>query len=110
MHKGVCFNVHHNIVAIARHVDMHNVTPWRTRLALHRTKRGEVILAQQTLCGAVHPLRIQRLVIMRHALAQHRRTQPVIIDDVAVATRRRAKAGVKIVGNSFHPTHRDVTR
>ncbi len=89
---------------------MHHVAPRGARLTLHRAKRGEIILSQQTLRGALHTRGIKRLVKMRHALAQHRRTQAMIIDNVTIAARRGAEPGVKIRRHMFDPTHRDVTR
>ena len=108
MYKGIRFDVHHHICTITGDVNMHHVAPRGTRLALYRTKRGEIILSQQTLSGALHPLRIQRQIIMGYAAAQYRRPQTMIIDNITIATRRGAEAGVKILRNRLHPAHRNV--
>ena len=68
MYKGIRFDIHHHIRAVAGNVNMHHVAPRGTRLALYRAKRGKVILAQQTLRSALHALGVERLVKMRHAM------------------------------------------
>lgn len=68
MYKGIRFDIHHHIRAVAGNVNMHHVAPRGTRLALYRAKRGKVILSQQTLRGALHTLGVERLVKMRYAM------------------------------------------
>ena len=82
----------------------------RDGLALHRTERGEIILAQQTLRSPMHPFSVQRFVKMGYPFTQYRRAQPMIVDDVAITASRGAKSGMKIIRYSFNPTHGDVTR
>ena len=110
MYKGIRFDIHHHISAVTGNVNVHHVAPRGSRLALHCAKRGKVILPQQTLRGALHARGVERLVKMRDAMTQYRRTQAMIIDDVTIAARRGAEPGMKIRRYMFDPTHRDVTR
>ncbi|MOA13723.1 hypothetical protein D3C78_1337850 [compost metagenome] len=110
MYKGICFDIHHHIRAITADVYVHHVSPRRTRLALHRAKRGKVIFTNQRLRSALHTFRIQRRVKVRHTLPKYRRAKALIVDDVAIATRRGAETRVKIIRHIFHPAHSDVTR
>ncbi|SAH09859.1 Uncharacterised protein [Enterobacter cloacae] len=69
MYKGIGFDIHHHIRAIPTDVNVHDVTPRRTGLTLHRTKRRKIILSNQTLRRTLHTFCIQRFIKMRHALA-----------------------------------------
>ncbi|OAF42427.1 hypothetical protein AXK33_25460 [Escherichia coli] len=68
---------------MTRDINMHNVAPRGPGLTLHRTERGEIILAQQTLRSPMHPFSVQRFVKMGYSFTQYRRAQPMIVDDVA---------------------------
>ncbi len=66
MYKGIRFDIHHHIRAVAGNVNMHHVAP-RVR-DWHCTARNEVkSFSQQTLRGALHTLGVERLVKMRHS-------------------------------------------
>ncbi|CSE29820.1 Uncharacterised protein [Shigella sonnei] len=110
MYKGIRFDIYHHIRTVTRDINMHNVAPRGSGLALHRTERGEIILAQQALRSPMHPFSVQRFVKMGYPFTQYRRAQPMIVDDVAITASRGAKSGMKIIRYSFNPTHGDVTR
>src|SRR5258708_32634296 len=49
-----------HVVAVTCDVETIERLHWRFRLALGGTERGEVVLANQTLCGGMHRFAIER--------------------------------------------------
>ncbi|MNJ02497.1 hypothetical protein D3C73_1624690 [compost metagenome] len=58
MNKGIGFDIYYNIGTMARNLNVLYISPRCVGLALHRTERSEIILAEQCLCRTMHTIGI----------------------------------------------------
>ena len=71
-------------IAVAPHLDPLDAPDGGFRLALHRTERGEIVLADQRLCRGMHGRGIERTMDPRRPRALQRRARAAVQDAVTV--------------------------
>ncbi len=110
MKERVRAYVDHDEPSELEQLEMMNGLDRRLGLTLPRTKRTEIVRANQRCRGGTHPLDIQRAMVPGDLFRHMRRPNLIVIDHIAVTTGHCAETRIKMRGHLLGPGHADVGR
>src|SRR3989344_1110084 len=102
--------VDHDEPSELEQLEMMNGLDRRLGLTLSRTKRTEIVRANQRCRGGTHPLDIQRAMVPGDLFRHMRRPNLIVIDHIAVTTSHCTETRIKMRGHLLGPGHADIGR
>jgi hypothetical protein len=108
--EGVRLHLDVDLLPFPAHFDLLQFAPGVGCLAMDGTERGEIVLAQQGLRGAVHGVGVQRAPLPAEVLATQGRPHRPVQDAVPVPSRTCGEACVKVARHRHAPADADRRR
>jgi hypothetical protein len=106
--EGIGTDVQDNHLAMLADPQVMNLLDRRLGLALTGPKCAEIMTADQIRGRLGHALHVQRTMVPGHFLAQVRRTDLVVVDNVAIAPGDGLETGMEVSGHDPGPGHADI--